>query len=130
MYILKNKEGKIISCAKHHKAIEDAKIITGQLDGIIEQCSEKIISYDNKFYPESEWKKYKNSEEYEYNKEMKNAENEILTLKEELSGGDYKIIKAFEANLKGKTPPYNMEELLAQREKMRTRINELEHLFQ
>lgn len=40
--------------------------------------------------------------------------------------GDWKIIKIYEARLKGEQDPYNFEELAAQRQDARDRINEIQ----
>lgn len=53
-------------------------------------------------------------------------ENEIKTLKEELSATDYKIIKCMEAQLNGDEMPYDVATLQAERQAKRDRINELE----
>lgn len=39
--------------------------------------------------------------------------------------GDWKIIKCYEATLKGVEPPYNVEELLRERQAVRNEINDL-----
>lgn len=39
--------------------------------------------------------------------------------------GDWKIIKIYEARLKGEEDPYNYEELAEQRQSARDRINEI-----
>ena len=64
-------------------------------------------------------------------------QQEIINLKSELSGensaiGDYKIVKTYEARLKGETDPYDTDTLLAERQTVRDKINaaqkELEEL--
>ena len=61
----------------------------------------------------------------------------IINLKSELSGenstvGDYKIVKTYEARLKGDKDPYDTDTLLADRQAIRDKINatqkELEEL--
>ena len=61
----------------------------------------------------------------------------IINLKSELSGenstvGDYKIVKTYEARLKGDKDPYDTDTLLADRQTIRDKINaaqkELEEL--
>lgn len=61
----------------------------------------------------------------------------IINLKSELSGensdiGDYKIVKTYEARLKGEKDPYDTDTLLADRKTVRDKINaaqkELEEL--
>lgn len=64
-------------------------------------------------------------------------QQEIINLKSELSGenstvGDYKIVKTYEARLKGDKDPYDTDTLLADRQTIRDKINaaqkELEEL--
>ena len=40
--------------------------------------------------------------------------------------GDWKVIKIYEARLKGEQDPYDFEELAAQRQAARDRINEIQ----
>lgn len=51
---------------------------------------------------------------------------QILTIKEELSATDYKVIKCAEAQLLGLPLPYDMEALHAERQALRDEINKLE----
>ena len=52
---------------------------------------------------------------------------QIDELKRELSASDYKIIKCYEAALHSKKKmPYNADEVISEREKIRSKINELE----
>ena len=53
-------------------------------------------------------------------------EARIWELKDALAQGDYKIIKCAEAQLMGEEMPYNVAELVAERNAMREEINELE----
>ena len=53
-------------------------------------------------------------------------EQRIWELKDQLAQGDYKIIKCAEAQLTNEPMPYNVEELVAERNAMRAEINELE----
>lgn len=58
-------------------------------------------------------------------------QQEIINLMSDLSSelspcGDWKIIKCYEAKLKGENMPYNLDELLAKRQEIRDRINELQ----
>ena len=53
-------------------------------------------------------------------------EARIWALKDQLAQGDYKIIKCAEAQLTGEEMPYNVAELVAERNAMREEINELE----
>lgn len=40
--------------------------------------------------------------------------------------GDWKVIKVYEARMLGKEDPYDMEELAAERQTVRDRINEIQ----
>lgn len=56
---------------------------------------------------------------------------EILLLKNRLSAdtsdiGDYRITKVYEARLKGDPDPYDVESLIAERQEVRDKINELQ----
>lgn len=53
-------------------------------------------------------------------------EARIWELKDQLAQGDYKIIKCAEAQLTGEAMPYDVAELVAERNAMRAEINELE----
>ena len=53
-------------------------------------------------------------------------EQHIWVLKDQLAQGDYKIIKCAEAQLTGEALPYDVAELVAERNAMREEINELE----
>ena len=54
------------------------------------------------------------------------TEQKIATRKAELEGTDYKIIKCSEYTLAGLEPPYNVENLHSERQRLRDEINELE----
>lgn len=62
--------------------------------------------------------------------DQKEVSNKIKSLKKELSAGDYKIIKCYEASLAGDFLPYDMETLRKERQSIRDQINELESLLQ
>ena len=51
---------------------------------------------------------------------------EIASLKGELSSGDYRVIKCYEAALVNQEAPYDIEALRSERQALRDRINELE----
>lgn len=60
-----------------------------------------------------------------------NLQQEIINLKTQLSGddsevGDYKVTKTYEARLKGESDPYDTNAILAERQKIRDKINELQ----
>lgn len=54
------------------------------------------------------------------------VEEQITSLKEQLSSTDYKIIKCSEAQLVGEELPYDIAELHTERQALRDKINELE----
>lgn len=63
--------------------------------------------------------------------ERDRIEGEIRTLISSLDAptspiGDWKVVKIYEARLKGDPDPYDYEELAAQRQEVRDRINELQ----
>ena len=60
--------------------------------------------------------------------EKENQKAEIVTLKKQLGETDYQIIKSSEYQLLGLEDPYNLDELHAERQALRYRINELENL--
>ena len=56
-------------------------------------------------------------------------EARIWELKDQLAQGDYKIIKCAEAQLTNEPMPYDVAELVAERNELRREINELEELL-
>lgn len=54
------------------------------------------------------------------------TEEQILTLKNDLSSTDYQIIKCYEYQLLGQELPYDINELHIARQAIRDKINELE----
>lgn len=58
--------------------------------------------------------------------DLQKVRNEINTLKESLNNSDYKVIKCYEASLRGKEMPYDFDILSLERQSIRDRINELE----
>lgn len=67
----------------------------------------------------------------EKSEEIRRKQQEIINLKCELTSqeseiGDYKIVKTYEARLKGESDPYDTNELLGERQKIRDKINELQ----
>lgn len=55
--------------------------------------------------------------------------DKITTLKQQLEASDYKIIKSYEATLLNLDLPYDLQELYAQRDKLRKNINILENMI-
>ena len=63
--------------------------------------------------------------------EKARIQQEILNLEADLASnasdvGDWKIIKCYEASLQSKELPYDVNELMTARQKIRDRINELQ----
>ncbi len=63
--------------------------------------------------------------------EIQARQQEIINLTSRLSStqsdiGDWKITKTYEARLKGEDDPYDTENLIAARQEIRDRINELQ----
>lgn len=67
----------------------------------------------------------------EKNEKLKQLRQEIINQEASLSAntseiGDYRIIKCYEAALAKKDAPYDVDALIAERQKVRDKINELE----
>ncbi len=63
--------------------------------------------------------------------ERERIEGEIISLKAKLDSsasrvGDWAVIKCYEAKLQDKEPPYDVDALVAERQAIRDRINELQ----
>ncbi len=67
--------------------------------------------------------------EYETVVDTQMYRNEIKKAKAELDSTDYQVIKCYEASLVGESLPYDVQELHANRQALRDRINELEALL-
>jgi len=70
-------------------------------------------------------------DEMERRMEREQKESEIRTLINKLSAtssdiGDWKVVKCYEAKLQEKSMPYDLDVLMAERQKVRDRINELQ----
>lgn len=70
-------------------------------------------------------------DEMEKRMEREHKESEIRTLINRLSAsssdiGDWKVVKCYEAKLQGNELPYDLNELMAERQTVRDRINELQ----
>ncbi len=63
---------------------------------------------------------------YEKHFDKKKVQTEIATLKAELSDGDYRIIKCYEASLAQTDMPYDIDTIHEERQMIRDKINELE----
>lgn len=67
----------------------------------------------------------------EKNEKLRQLRQEIINQEARLSSnaseiGDYRIIKCYEAVIAKKKAPYDIDTLIADRQKVRDRINELE----
>ena len=65
-----------------------------------------------------------NEKETEIRTKIEMLRNELSSNNSEI--GDYKITKIYEARLKGESDPYDTNELLGERQKIRDQINELQ----
>lgn len=63
---------------------------------------------------------------YEKRFDRRKIRSEIEMLKAELSDGDYRIIKCYEASLARAKMPYDIETIHQERQTIREKINELE----
>ena len=64
--------------------------------------------------------------------ETQEKQQEIINLRLKLSSdlsdiGDYKVVKIYEARLKGEEDPYDTDDLIAKRQAVRDEINKLQH---
>ena len=69
--------------------------------------------------------------EMEKHMERERIESEIRCLVSRLDAptsdiGDWKVVKCYEAKLKGEELPYNLDELMEQRQAVRDKINTLQ----
>ena len=63
--------------------------------------------------------------------ETQEKQQEIINLRLKLSSdlsdiGDYKVVKTYEARLKGEADPYDTDDLIAKRKAVRDEINKLQ----
>lgn len=63
--------------------------------------------------------------------ETQEKQQEIINLRLKLSSdlsdiGDYKVVKTYEARLKGEADPYDTDKLLSERQEIRDEINKLQ----
>lgn len=84
---------------------------------------EEIQGYTNTYYYTDEQIVLKRIVEPEYVRQL------IDTLEKELSKTDYKVIKAYEASLIGEQVPYDFNQVHADRQAIRDKINSLEELL-
>lgn len=67
--------------------------------------------------------------DYIVKRDIKSVLLQIQALKDALAESDYKVIKCYEASLTGEPMPYDIAVLHSDRQKKRTKINELEALL-
>lgn len=63
--------------------------------------------------------------------EVQEKQQEIINLRLQLSSdlseiGDYKVVKTYEARLKGEADPYDTDDLISKRQAVRDEINKLQ----
>lgn len=66
---------------------------------------------------------------YEEVYDRQRIQAEIQAYKDNLAATDYKVAKCYEASLTGAEMPYDINSLVAERQKMRDKINALEELL-
>lgn len=125
------KTGKLLNLERGHFEVFDVEKLTDEL---------KELGYYEivEFTPMPEEKKYHYYEQYfelkdgklherwreHYSKELIDAD--INSLKSQLASTDYKVLKCYEANMLGKELPYDIEDIHAERQGIRDRINTLQ----
>lgn len=91
-----------------------------------------MLSNDGSVYappepePEPELPTPEELAEQERQKQIRDKQVEIESLKEQLRAGDYKVIKSYEQEKVGKEPDYDMTALHQERQAIRDAINALE----
>lgn len=93
----------------------------------IKLSEEQINFMDNNQYATIEeiW----NMKLQDPNGEIRRINDRIISLKKKLRNSDYKIIKAYEAQLIDGAVTYDFEQVHVERQKMRDEINELETIL-
>lgn len=66
---------------------------------------------------------------YEKRFDYQRIKQQVAELKRALADSDYKVMKCYEATMLGHPLPYDIDEVHAQRQAMRDKINELEPLL-
>lgn len=61
--------------------------------------------------------------------EREQLEQEMVVLECHLKASDYKIIKSYECELIGESAPYDIQEVHAERQAQRDRINEIKQIL-
>lgn len=102
---------------------KDGKTISGkqiEIDGCV------VLNPTAEMLAENGWVEVQPYQPTEEELAQQQREQRIWELKEQLAQGDYKIIKCAEVQLTNEPMPYNVAELVAERNAMRAEINELE----
>lgn len=92
---------------------------------------EALVSNDENYiivpvpYDHGERIAYRYEKRYDYQR----IKQQVADLKQALSDSDYKVMKCYEASMLGQPMPYDIEEVHAERQAMRDKINELEPLL-
>jgi hypothetical protein len=102
---------------------KDGKTITGkqiEINGCV------VLNPTAEMLAEQGWVEVQPYQPTEEEIAQQQREARIWELKDQLAQGDYKIIKCAEAQLTNEPMPYDVAELVAERNAMRDEINELE----
>ena len=92
---------------------------------------EALVSEDEDYiivpvpYDHGERIAYRYEKRYDYQR----IKQQVADLKQALTDSDYKVMKCYEASMLGQPMPYDIEEVHAERQAMRDKINELEPLL-
>lgn len=92
---------------------------------------EALVSNDENYiivpvpYDHGERIAYRYEKRYDYQR----IKQKVADLKQALTDSDYKVMKCYEASMLGQPMPYDIEEVHAERQAMRDKINELEPLL-
>jgi len=118
---------------KKYYKIVDGKIIFANNNSVIDFNGVSIFNPTDEYLLKAGYQEYIEGNEDNHNNEY-DAEKlalcrEMKTLKQDLADGDYKIIKCFEAFMTDKKLPYDLANLIVERDNMRNRINEIENLL-
>lgn len=108
---------------------EELKLLSGYKDFVTNKYEGELGEFDSTepYYVEEEGKIIRKWEVVHNNSLKISAK--VSKLKKELEDSDYKIIKCYEASMTQSQMPYNLEELVAERESKRSEINRLEELL-
>lgn len=114
----------------YNNDIEDGDNFENNEDYEIIEVSDSYLHSLEPDYRSIKIFKYINGEivvEDEFNEDI--ITNRIQSLKQQLTDSDYKIVKAYEAQLINGSTTYDFEEVHAERQSLRDEINELEAIL-